>query len=234
MLTTSNQLYAVGNIVAALSKNIGVLIGMRLLQAAGGSATLTIGSGVIAVSLHQLPSLPNSIQTSLHQDMFDSHERGTRIGIFFAMPLLGPSLGPMVGGALVQAFNWRATFWFLSIFGGLSLLSFTFFKETFRKERSAAYQGAVKRAREQAEHKAAKSAATSKAASRVGSMKGGVGGDVLKHELDLEGGLKEFDPEKIKLSLADVNPIRPSWIILKQRTNVVILATSGELFSSSN
>jgi len=67
MLTTSNQLYAVGNIVAALSKNIGVLIGMRLLQAAGGSATLTIGSGVIAVSLHQLP-----FPTQLYSNIFAS------------------------------------------------------------------------------------------------------------------------------------------------------------------
>jgi len=158
--------------------------------------------------------------------MFDSHERGTRIGLFFAMPLLGPSLGPMIGGALVQAFNWRATFWFLAILGGVSLISFTFLKETFRKERSAAYQGAVKRARDQAEQKADKLAAASKVACKDGS------GEVSKHELDLEGGLKEFDPKKIKLSLLDVNPIPASWIVLKQRTNVVILATSGEFFLS--
>ena len=35
--------------VAALSETISVLIGMRVLQAAGGSAMLTIGGGTLAV-----------------------------------------------------------------------------------------------------------------------------------------------------------------------------------------
>jgi len=31
------------------------------------------------------------------------------MGIFYAAPLLGASLGPLLGGILTQAFSWRAS-----------------------------------------------------------------------------------------------------------------------------
>jgi MFS family permease len=69
--------------------------------------------------------------------MFDSHERGRKLGIYYigkrtavrhtfptipllktrtrcSAPLLGPSLGALLGGALTSADNWRATFYFLA------------------------------------------------------------------------------------------------------------------------
>ena len=53
---------------------------------------------------------------------------------------------------------------------------------------------------------------------------------------------KEKDVEKVeaageldfKLSITDVNPIRPIWFILKQRTNVCILSASGTCIFPSN
>ena len=50
------------------------------------------------------------------------------MGVYYAAPLLGPSLGPLLGGVLTQIFSWRATFYFLAIFGGVSLTTFAFFK----------------------------------------------------------------------------------------------------------
>ncbi len=44
-----------------------------------GAAVLTIGAGTLA-------------------DMYEPHERGTVLGIYYAAPLLGPSLGPIIGG----------------------------------------------------------------------------------------------------------------------------------------
>ena len=63
-------------------------------------------------------------------------------------PLLGPAIGPMIGGLLTEAFNWRATFWFLAIFTGICFVAFVFFQDTFRRERSSAYQAAVQLTRE--------------------------------------------------------------------------------------
>ena len=58
------------------------------------SAVFSVGAGTLA-------------------DIYEPHERGTMMGIYYAAPLLGPSMGPLLGGILTQLFNWRATFWFL-------------------------------------------------------------------------------------------------------------------------
>ena len=38
-------------------------------------------------------------------DIFEPRERGTMMGIYYAAPLLGPSLGPIAGGILTQLFT---------------------------------------------------------------------------------------------------------------------------------
>lgn len=64
----------IGALVAALAKSIGVLIGMRCFQGLGSSAVLAIGAATLA-------------------DIYDPAERGAKMGIYYAAPLLGPSLG---------------------------------------------------------------------------------------------------------------------------------------------
>lgn len=68
------------------------------------------------------------------------------MGLYYAVPLLGPSLGPVIGGLLTKGFSWRATFYFLAAFGGVSFCSFLFFPDSYRRERSHIYQAATKRA----------------------------------------------------------------------------------------
>ena len=138
------------------------------------------------------------------------------MGIYYAAPLLGPSLGPLIGGILTQVFSWRATFWFLVIFGGLSLLSFLFFKDTFRRERSKAYQSALCRAQ------------ASKLTPRHSSN------DVKGAESngDIERGSLADIPQSfadVKLSLKDVNPLEPLIPILRRWNNIMILIPSGKL-----
>ena len=48
---------------------------------------------------------------------------------------------------LTQAFNWRATFWFIAAFVGACFLLFIPFKDTYRRQRSLTYQAALKRRR---------------------------------------------------------------------------------------
>ena len=43
---------------------------------------------------------------------------------------------------------------------------------------------------------------------------------------------KSLPVAEIKLSLADVSPIKPLWLIVRRKNNVVILISSGKLLLS--
>ncbi|CAA7266027.1 unnamed protein product [Cyclocybe aegerita] len=186
----SLSLFTLGTIVVALSRNINLVIGFRCLQAAGSSAVMSIGAATLA-------------------DIFEPEVRGTKMGIFYIAPLLGPAIGPIFGGVLTSAWNWRAIFWFLAIVSGSILLAFVlFFHDTFRFERSLTYQSLLsQRLRQHA---------------RSSPMRNGL----EKTE--------ETPPElnkTVKLSIMDVNPFKPAIKVLQRKNNNVILFTSGLLFA---
>ncbi|KAI0754630.1 MFS general substrate transporter [Daedaleopsis nitida] len=232
----SSLLCMVGCIVAAVAKTIDVLIGMRCIQAFGGSAMTSLGAATLA-------------------DIYDPSRRGTMMGIYYSAPLLGPALGPIIGGALSQAFDWRATFWFLAIFVGLCFLSFIPFKDTFRRERSATYQAALRRRREQMTARGSETEASTlsqmTAVSRVvptekseppaSSKDQTTTIERVSRSQDLER-QQEPEPtgsdavaplEDFELSLADVNPIQPIFHILRRVNNLIILPASGLIFGFS-
>lgn len=160
------------------------------------------------------------------------------MGIYYAAPLLGPSLGPIIGGALTDTWNWRATFYFLAAFCAVSLSSFILFKDTFRRERSLAFQAALARAKVQ-HNKKERRRVTPPASQRTS-----VDGDE-KTLKDVPSGLTEKDVEAqgvkkptaspvpnvqdVTLSLRDINPLAPLPQVLKIRTNLIILFASGML-----
>ncbi|KAI0078221.1 MFS general substrate transporter [Panus rudis PR-1116 ss-1] len=196
----------VGCIVAATAKTIGVLIGMRCVQAAGSSAVFAIGAATLA-------------------DIFDPHVRGTMMGIYYGAPLLGPALGPIIGGALSQAWNWRATFWFIVVFTALCLIAFTFFPDTFRRERSLTYQSVLKRRlREQMAKETANMSSSS-------SMTHTLQKDLESQVVASGSQIVSQELKEIKLTLKDVNPIAPFASVLSRPNNVAILCTSALIFS---
>ncbi|KAG2758056.1 MFS general substrate transporter [Suillus brevipes Sb2] len=212
----SSALFVVGSAILALSKTIEVMIGMRALQAAGSSAFLAISAATLA-------------------DIYETHERGTMMGIFYAAPLLGPALGPMIGGFLSQNFNWRASFYFLLICGVIIFLSFlTLFKDTYRCERSLTYCSALQRR------------LASQEPVRRPSQSTIAGSEFSKdqtHDQDLEKQLQlpvipeeapsvtpTPEPDNIRLSIKDINPFPPYFQILSRKNNVLILTTNGLVF----
>ncbi|KAH8077264.1 MFS general substrate transporter [Cristinia sonorae] len=241
----SLTLCTVGCIVAATAKSIGVLIGVRCLQAAGSSAVLSIGAATLA-------------------DLFDPHERGAIMGIYYCAPLLGPALGPIIGGILTQAFNWRATFWFLTIFTGICLFAFMLFKDTFRRERSLTYQRIARHLRQRAIEHSQRASQTSTltgdtgvgtedkekgktVSQRASSSSPPLDEDSKEHthaRKDLESQAPPLHQHhhhhhpipplnEIKVSLKDVNPIQPMFLVLRRLNNVVTLIASGLYFSFS-
>lgn len=98
----------------ALAPSYGVLLGMRALQAAGMATSLALGSGVVG-------------------DITLRRDRGSFMGIFSGIFLVGNAIGPLIGGGLTVAFGWRSIFWFLVILAGSALvLVIVAFPETAR------------------------------------------------------------------------------------------------------
>ncbi|KIJ09032.1 Drug:H+ antiporter-1 family protein [Paxillus involutus ATCC 200175] len=211
----SVTLFTLGSVVVAVSKTIGVVIGMRVIQGAGSSAVIAIGAATLA-------------------DIYEPHQRGTMMGVYYSAPLLGPSLGPIIGGALTQALSWRAVFWFLVIWGGVIFAAFLFlFNDTFRKERSLAYQSVLKRHVRERELTQAVQSEEKPVSEEKMSEEGGREQSMPK---DIEAQPVAIPPvtiKDVKLSLADVNPFPPYLRILSRKNNVAILIPSGLLFAFS-
>ncbi|KAF8509789.1 MFS multidrug transporter [Gautieria morchelliformis] len=73
-------------------------------------ATLMITRIVQAIFL----APPMSIGACSVREMFFAHERGQKMGVWVLMVTLGPPLGPIIAGYLVQFKGWRAAFYLLA------------------------------------------------------------------------------------------------------------------------
>ncbi|KAG1821347.1 major facilitator superfamily domain-containing protein [Suillus variegatus] len=209
----SIALFTLGSVIVAISRTIGLLIGMRILQGAGSSAVIAIGAATLA-------------------DIYEPHQRGKMMGVFYSAPLLGPSLGPIIGGALTQGLGWRAIFWFLVIWGGIIFSAFLFlFKDTFRKERSVTYQNVLKRRLREQQSSEAKDDSRN-----ISEKELRVNGENQTNSKDIEAQpavIPALAIREVKLSIADVNPFPPYLSILSRKNNFVILIPSGLIFAFS-
>ncbi|KAI1121763.1 major facilitator superfamily domain-containing protein [Nemania abortiva] len=108
-------LYIATDVALALTDSYGSLLALRSVQSITISSTQALCQGVVA-------------------DISTSAERG-QYAAFLALPtILGPSIGPVIGGAIAQYLGWRSIFWFLAITGGINLaILFLFFPETCRR-----------------------------------------------------------------------------------------------------
>ncbi|KAK5996915.1 MFS-type transporter R5 [Cladobotryum mycophilum] len=101
-------IYIAANIGLALAPNYEAVLGLRCLQSAGSSSTVALCMAVIA-------------------DVITSAERGQYVGFTVVPVVLAPALGPVIGGLLSQYLGWRAIFWFLAIFAGVTIILIGFF-----------------------------------------------------------------------------------------------------------
>ncbi|WP_457034255.1 MFS transporter, partial [Kitasatospora sp. P5_F3] len=86
-------LFTAGSAAAAMAGTPGLLIGARMLQGVG-AALLTPGS--LAILRHVFT---------------DERERARAIGLWSGVSALGLSIGPVIGGPMVDAFGWASVFW---------------------------------------------------------------------------------------------------------------------------
>ncbi len=79
ILQSSNALFLAFTLAAGFSQNAGQMIGLRLAAGIGGAAPLTLGSAMIA-------------------DLYPPDVRGVAVSLYTLLTLLGPAIGPIVGG----------------------------------------------------------------------------------------------------------------------------------------
>lgn len=105
--------FAFGSLLCSLAPNIETLIVARLLQAIGGS-------------------MMNPVALSIVSQIFTGRvERARALGIWGSVVGIAMSLGPIVGGLLIETVGWRAVFWInLPICAAAIILTAVFVPET--------------------------------------------------------------------------------------------------------
>jgi len=84
-------MFTVGSALCAMAWSYDALIFARVLQAVGGGGIQPLGMAMMG-------------------DLFAPEERGRAMGVWGMGIVIGPAVGPTLGGYLTQWFNWRAIF----------------------------------------------------------------------------------------------------------------------------
>ena len=84
--------FAIGSAFVAVAPNFPWIVSARVLQAAGGGATVPIA---MAMAVAAVPP----------------HQRGMTLGLVAAAAEAGSVLGPLYGGAIIEWVGWRWIFW---------------------------------------------------------------------------------------------------------------------------
>ncbi|KAK4184810.1 major facilitator superfamily domain-containing protein [Podospora australis] len=108
-------IYIAANVGLAMSQSYTSLLVVRCIQSAGSATTIALCQVIVT-------------------DIATSAERGQYMGIMLLPIAIGPSLGPVLGGALSQYLGWRWIFWVLAILASVDLVAMLlFFPETCRR-----------------------------------------------------------------------------------------------------
>ncbi len=84
-------LFTVASMLCGVSPTISALIGFRVIQGLGSVMILALGAAILV-------------------EAFPPDERGKALGLIGTFVSVGVVIGPMVGGVLISAFDWRAIF----------------------------------------------------------------------------------------------------------------------------
>ncbi|EGX52220.1 hypothetical protein TWF173_005218 [Orbilia oligospora] len=114
VIQLSNLFYLIFNTACGASQTKVQMIVFRFLAGAGGAAPLALGGGILS-------------------DVWPPEQRGKGISMYSLAPLLGPAIGPIAGGWIVQSgLGWRWIFFIVSIADAvIQVLGLLFLQETY-------------------------------------------------------------------------------------------------------
>lgn len=109
--------FTIASMLCGLAESLTQIVAFRLLQGMFGAALV-----------------PLSQSTML--DLYTAEERGTAMAIWGMGVMVGPILGPTLGGYLTDAYNWRWVFYVNVPFGVLAIAGLWYFLESNTKDES--------------------------------------------------------------------------------------------------
>ncbi|KAK6501438.1 hypothetical protein TWF481_009276 [Arthrobotrys musiformis] len=114
VIQLSNLFYLIFNTACGASQTKVQMIVFRFLAGAGGAAPLALGGGILS-------------------DVWPPEQRGKGISMYSLAPLLGPAIGPIAGGWIVQSgLGWRWIFYIVSIADAvIQIMGLLCLKETY-------------------------------------------------------------------------------------------------------
>ncbi|MFJ7678979.1 DHA2 family efflux MFS transporter permease subunit [Peribacillus sp. NPDC097206] len=115
LFLTAMLLFSIGTIVAGVAHVFPLLLGARMVQAAGSAI--------------MMPLLMNVLLTS-----FPVEKRGSAMGLFGLVMMAAPAIGPTLSGWIVEHYDWRMLFHFITPLA-LLVLILGFFKLKDKKEK---------------------------------------------------------------------------------------------------
>jgi MFS transporter, DHA1 family, multidrug resistance protein len=106
--------YITASVLCALSTNVYLLIGFRVLQAVASGAVTSVGSAVV-------------------KDVYEGRKREAVLAIVFSMMMIAPIIAPVVGAFVLGITSWRGIFWTLSGAGILGFAGAVAMEETIEQ-----------------------------------------------------------------------------------------------------
>jgi EmrB/QacA subfamily drug resistance transporter len=111
-----------------------IFIGALLAAGAAPNETMLVGCRIVQGAIAGVLQ-PLSMYTLFR--VFPPHQRGTAMGLFGMSVILGPALGPTLGGMMIEHFNWRSIFYVaVPVAGAGALLGGIFMPEREEGARS--------------------------------------------------------------------------------------------------
>src|SRR5207248_5078908 len=107
--------FGIGSLGCALAPGVAVLVGARAVQGVGAAMLLP---GTLAIISHAFPEGP---------------EQARAIGIWAGIGSLALPAGPLLGGALIDGFGWRAIFFINVPIVVISLFAYPSFRPVHGK-----------------------------------------------------------------------------------------------------
>ena len=94
--------FSISTVACGLSPNLFILVLFRIAQGATGAPLIPLGQAIIL-------------------DTFPKHQHGMATGVFGMAVVVGPVIGPMLGGVLAESYGWPAAFYMFIPFGVVAL-----------------------------------------------------------------------------------------------------------------
>ena len=116
ILQVTNIIFLILNVGCGLSQTATQMIVLRFILGLFGTAPLALGAGMVV-------------------DLFNPEERGESMAVYTLAPLMGPCLGPLFSGWIIQGWGpdkWRWIFWVSTMFGAaVAVLGLLVLRETY-------------------------------------------------------------------------------------------------------